>query len=74
MLFADVVNTGSPEYRMGFLLGGLTVGVLCRLMPIRAGFQKDQPLIGVIGFFACVASGFMCGLLGAIPSLSCSNC
>ncbi len=47
--------------------GGLIIGALFGLIPlgISIKYQKLQP--GLVGFVACLLSGFACGFLGGIP-------
>ncbi len=51
MLFAAAIDVHSQEYKMGVLLGALTVGAICGLWPLLAGISKGRPVIGLVGFF-----------------------
>lgn len=50
-------------------LEGLFIGVLCGLVPLGTGFYYRQWRAGVVGFIACVMSGFACGFLGGLPMI-----
>jgi hypothetical protein len=62
------VNVNSQAYATGYLLGRLSIGVVCGLWPLFAGLRKGRPLTGVIGFLACIPCGFMFGWLLALPA------
>jgi len=66
MLFA-AVDVNSQEYKNGVLLGSLIAGVICGLWPLLAGLSKGRPIMGIIGFFACIPSAFVLGCLLALP-------
>ena len=51
------------EYLIGALLSGLFTGGIVMVV----GVVKDQILLGVVGFIACVISAILLGLLLAIP-------
>ena len=68
MLFAAGVNVHSQEYKNGYLLGSLAAGAICGLWPLCAGLSRGRPLMGVIGFFACIPCGFLLGCLLALPA------
>src|SRR5262245_42614258 len=67
MLFAD---EGLPPdvQNMAILMGALFAGALCGLWPLSAGMNKGRTGVGIVGFFACLASGFILGCLLALPT------
>ena len=40
------------------------IGAACGALPLLLGFQRDQRALGALGFVACVAAGFLLGILG----------
>ncbi|MBE2267585.1 MAG: ABC transporter permease [Anaerolinea sp.] len=48
---------------------GLIIGALCGLVPLIVALRMKQIRAGVVGFIACVLSGFACGFLGGIPMI-----
>lgn len=67
LLFADGIDVTSRDYQNGALIGAMVAGVLCGLWPLLTGFNRDRPVIGIVGFFACVPSAFFAGCLLAVP-------
>ena len=65
MLFAD--EAVSPE-AIGVVFGALFAGAICGIWPLSAGANKGMPGLGVVGFVACVGSGFVFGCLLALPT------
>lgn len=49
---------------------GLLIGVICGLVPLAVGFYYKQVRAGIIGFIACVFTGFGCGLIGGLPMVA----
>jgi MFS family permease len=64
MLFA----VDDSAYTFGLLVGAIFSGVICGLWPLSAGAKKGLPVIGIIGFAACVVSGFVLGCILALPT------
>jgi len=54
-------------YTFGLIFGSLGMGALCGLAPFFLGKNYNNKNLGMIGFFACVISGFILGALLAIP-------
>jgi hypothetical protein len=64
----DPNNAANQAARMwGAVFGAVLVGVLCGLIPLTLGQRRDRPAIGWVGFVLCVVSGFLLGLIGALP-------
>ena len=40
------------------------IGAACGALPLLLGFQREQRALGTLGFVACVAAGFLLGILG----------
>jgi hypothetical protein len=66
MLFASV-DYNSQAYANGVLIGSLLAGLVCGLWPLLAGASKGQPILGALGLFVCIISGYVLGLLLALP-------
>ena len=49
------------------LLGGLSIGGLCGLIPFFVGRKKNRASMGVVGLNACMVSGVFFGVLLALP-------
>ena len=47
----------------GFAVYAL-IGAACGALPLLLGFQRDQRGLGALGFVACLAAGFLLGILG----------
>lgn len=52
---------------MGITIGGIFAGVLCGLIPLVMATNKRSPVLGVLGFLICTASGIFLGLILAAP-------
>ena len=61
-----VVRALPPE-RIGMLLGGAAVGLLCGLIPFFIGRKKNQRKLGKIALLCCIVSGLLLGILLALP-------
>jgi hypothetical protein len=61
------VDTTSPAYATGRVLGLLTATVVMGLWPLVTGVRKGRPLLGIAGFFACIASGLVVACWGSFP-------
>ncbi|MFW5708858.1 MAG: ABC transporter permease [Chloroflexota bacterium] len=46
---------------------GFIIGAIAGLIPLGVGLRYRQIKPGIIGFFACLLSGFACGFLGSVP-------
>ena len=57
----------TTAYRIGALVGGLVVGVLCGLAPLLIGRKRNRQALGKVGLIACIVSGLILGLILAIP-------
>ena len=49
----------------GMLFGGLLIGSLIGLIPLKFGSSRGDDVVGKVGFFACIVGGFISGILGA---------
>lgn len=54
-------------YQVGVLIGSIGVGCIMGAIPAICGAVKGKIRLAVIGFFACVISGFLLGLLLSVP-------
>lgn len=54
-------------FMIGVLIGALVVGVVCGLLPLCVGISKKRPVLGGVGFVACIGGGLVLGLLLAAP-------
>ncbi|KXK20819.1 MAG: ABC transporter permease [Chloroflexi bacterium OLB15] len=52
---------------------GFIIGCLCGLIPLIVGIHYRKFRAGIIGFIACVLSGFACGLFGGVPMIIISS-
>jgi hypothetical protein len=62
-----LVNTNSVAFNVGRVFGAVMVGIFCGLIPLAVGRNRDRVGLGWTGFGLCVVSGFLFGLLGAVP-------
>ena len=46
---------------------GLIIGMILGLIPAYVGVRSGHIRAGIMGFIACLLSGFACGFLGGIP-------
>ena len=49
------------------IIGALIAGVVCGLVPLVFGLMRGQTALAVGGFVACIAGGFVLGILLALP-------
>ncbi len=50
-------------------LTGLIIGALCGLVPLAVAIRKRTLRPGILGFVACLFSGFACNVLGGLPMI-----
>lgn len=50
-------------------LSGFLIGCACGLVPLAAAIHYRKLGAGIVGFIACVLSGFACGFLGGVPMI-----
>ncbi len=48
---------------------GLLIGALCGLVPLVIALRNRTPRPGILGFLACLLSGFACNVLGGLPMI-----
>ncbi len=48
---------------------GFVIGCICGLIPLVVAIYYRKYRAGIIGFIACVLSGFACGVLGGVPMI-----
>jgi len=48
---------------------GLIIGALCGLVPLAVAIRKRTLRPGILGFIACLLSGFACNVLGGLPMI-----
>ncbi|MBN1621889.1 MAG: hypothetical protein JW871_04795 [Endomicrobiales bacterium] len=49
------------------LIIGAVVGIVAGLVPFIIGMNKNKSSLAITGFFACMVSGAILGLLLAVP-------
>jgi hypothetical protein len=54
-------------YAVGVIFGAIFIGILCGLIPLKVCQQRGRSGLGWLGFGLCLVSGFLFGLLGALP-------
>lgn len=54
-------------YEYGLILGSLLAGIFTGIIPAICGAIKGKIGLAIGGFFACVVSAFILGLLLAVP-------
>lgn len=57
----DLQSVASPT--------GLMIGALCGLVPLIIAIRNHTIRPGIIGFLACLFSGFACNVLGGLPMI-----
>ncbi len=57
----DLQSVASPT--------GLIIGALCGLVPLAVAIRKRTLRPGILGFIACLLSGFACNVLGGLPMI-----
>ena len=50
-------------------LTGLIIGALCGLVPLAVAIHRRTLRPGILGFVACLFSGFACNVLGGLPMI-----
>jgi peptide/nickel transport system permease protein len=53
---------------------GLLIGFLCGLVPLVIGLRSRHVRPALLGFAACLLSGFGCGLIGGLPVMFFAVC
>lgn len=54
-------------YTLGAIIGSLVTGALIGAIPAICGAIKQKIGLAIGGFFACLVSGFILGMILAIP-------
>jgi peptide/nickel transport system permease protein len=57
----DLQSVASPT--------GFVIGALCGLVPLFVGIRRRTIGPGLLGFLACLFSGFACNVLGGLPMI-----
>jgi len=57
----DLQSVASPT--------GLIIGALCGLVPLAVAIRQRTLRPGILGFVACLFSGFACNVLGGLPMI-----
>lgn len=57
----DLQSVASPA--------GLIIGALCGLVPLAVAIRQRTLRPGILGFVACLFSGFACNVLGGLPMI-----
>ncbi len=57
----DLQSVASPT--------GLVIGALCGLVPLGVAIRNQTLKPGILGFVACLLSGFACNVLGGLPMI-----
>ena len=55
------------SFVVGAIFGSLIMGTLCGLIPFSMGNKYNNKKLGMAGFFVCVISGFILGIVLALP-------
>lgn len=55
------------DFTFGAIIGSLIAGTFVGAIPAICGAIKQKPGLAIGGFFACLASGIILGMIGAIP-------
>ena len=55
------------SFTFGAIIGSIITGALIGAIPAICGAIKQKPGLAIGGFFACLASGFILGMILAIP-------
>ena len=55
------------EFYFSAIISSLITGAVIGAVPAVCGAIKQKVGLGIGGFFACVAAGFVAGMIGAIP-------
>src|SRR5690606_20344925 len=48
---------------------GFVLGAVCGLVPLAVGIRNKTLLPGILGFLACLFSGFACNVFGGVPMI-----
>lgn len=48
---------------------GFVIGAVCGLIPLAIGIRNHTLRAGILGFFACLFSGFACNVFGGVPMI-----
>ena len=54
-------------YTLGAIVGSIITGLIIGAIPAICGVIKGKIKLAVIGFFACLLSAFILGLILALP-------
>ena len=54
-------------YFIGLILGAFVAGAICGLLPMIIALKKQRRKIALISWISCVISGFILGLILAVP-------
>ena len=55
------------DFIIGMIIGSLVMGGICGLLPFFIGKNYNQDKLGLAGLFACIGTGFLGGILLALP-------
>jgi hypothetical protein len=55
------------EYIIGLILGAGGMGVLCGLIPLSLGNKFNNEGLAKLGFYCCIISGLISGIVLALP-------
>ena len=54
-------------YTLGIIIGSLIAGAIIGAIPAICGAVKGKIGLSIIGFFACLVSSFIFGMILAVP-------
>lgn len=54
-------------FTFGAIIGSLIIGALIGAIPAICGAIRQKPGLAIGGFFACLASGVLLGMILAVP-------
>jgi hypothetical protein len=60
-----MVDQNAGAYQIGAIVGALMIGAIIGAIPLTFGRKREDEVVGTVGFVACMAGGFISGILGA---------
>jgi hypothetical protein len=60
-----MADPNAQAYQIGAIVGSLMIGALIGAIPLSLGRKREDQVVGTVGFVACMAGGYISGILGA---------